>query len=151
MQQLTVAQRNFGLSGLSFEEYDDFLGFGKRAKQRRKDRRAHKKEKKRLRVERKQLKNDQRRAETEALRAETIVSQQLLSDISTPTAPVRSASSPVNAQQPQQASVQPPPIVYDQAPDNDSPANKKDLLSGNTPFYLAGGIAIVGLALFALK
>lgn len=95
------AATNFGLSGLSDDHYDAFIG--KKARSRRKERRSKRKERKEIRFERRKLKNDDRRADTESKRAETKVMKATMMPGATPTLssvqPMASAA-PVSAPQP---------------------------------------------------
>lgn len=61
-------ENNFGLHGQSPEDWDEFLGLGKKARQKREERRKIKNEKK-------QLKNEERKAEIDRTRAETSLLQ----------------------------------------------------------------------------
>ena len=100
----------------SDQGFDDFLGIGKKAKARRKDRRARKKNKRALRsrrkalkVERRQLKNDQRRAQTESIRSnnklnETITSSASSSQAAPSKSPFTKASATESAQSPEPGS-----------------------------------------------
>ena len=88
---------NYGISGQPNNEWDNFLCFGRKCKQRKAER--HK-----LRIEKRKLKNDQRRAETEALRADTSVTKQMVAPASSPSpqlAPqmMRQAQQPINTAQ----------------------------------------------------
>ncbi len=75
---MEISNYNYGISGQPTNEWDNFLCFGRKCKQRKAER--HK-----LRMEKRKLKNDQRRAETESMRAETSLTKQLASSTSTPT------------------------------------------------------------------
>ena len=97
MQVLT--NEYFGFYGQPAEAYDEFLGFGKKAKKRREERRARKKEKIDIRYERRRLKNDELRANTEAQRAQTQLAQSMIS-------PTISASSSPASVNPAQISTQ---------------------------------------------
>lgn len=68
------------------QDFDGFLGIGKKAKARKKERKARKKNKRALRskrnslkVERRQLKNDQRRANTESIRSSNKLNETMVS------------------------------------------------------------------------
>ena len=76
---MNLAYNNYGLSGQSRDDYDNFLCFGRKCKKRKEER--HK-----ARMERKASKTDSRKADTERTRAETTVMQQTVSP--TPPAPV---------------------------------------------------------------
>lgn len=67
---MELSNYNFGITGQPANEWDNFLCFGRKCKQR-------KGEKHKLRIEKRKLKNDQRRAETESMRAETGLTKQL--------------------------------------------------------------------------
>jgi len=69
---MELSNYNFGITGQPTNEWDNFLCFGRKCKQRKAER--HK-----VRMEKRKLKNDQQRAETEALRAETGLTKQLAS------------------------------------------------------------------------
>jgi len=74
---MELSNYNFGITGQPTDEWDNFLCFGRKCKQRKAER--HK-----VRMEKRKLKNDQQRAETEALRAETGLTKQLASPAPTP-------------------------------------------------------------------
>ena len=74
---MELSNYNFGITGQPTNEWDNFLCFGRKCKQRKAER--HK-----VRMEKRKLKNDQQRAETEALRAETGLTKQLASPAPTP-------------------------------------------------------------------
>lgn len=149
--QVSTQHRNYGLSGLSTDEYDDFLGLGRKAKAKRASKRKHRKEKRKLRREKKQLKNDQRRAETEALRAESNISQGLFSPVATPsvtnqpTAPVQTYNQPPTLPNIPlaQASMLPPTTPPNNNDDNGK-LNNKHLL-------FIGGVIAVGVVIYTLK
>lgn len=61
---MNLVDNNYGLSGQSEQDYDDFVCLGKKCRRRREKRR-------RIRNERKRLKNEARRADIERSRAET--------------------------------------------------------------------------------
>jgi len=75
---MELSNYNYGISGQPTNEWDNFLCFGRKCKQRKAER--HK-----VRMEKRKLKNDQQRAETEALRAETGLTKQLASPTPAPT------------------------------------------------------------------
>ena len=75
---MELSNYNFGITGQPTDEWDNFLCFGRKCKQRKAER--HK-----VRMEKRKLKNDQQRAETEALRAETGLTKQLASPTPAPT------------------------------------------------------------------
>ena len=67
------------------QDFDSFLGIGKKAKARKKERKARKSRKRALRskrkglkVERRQLKNDQRRAKTETIRTSNKINETMV-------------------------------------------------------------------------
>ncbi len=66
---MNLAQNNFGLSGQSAEDYDDFLCFGQKCKKRKEERHQ-------ARMDKKQAKTDAMKADTERIRAETKVIEQ---------------------------------------------------------------------------
>lgn len=74
---MELSNYNFGITGQPTNEWDNFLCFGRKCKQRKAER--HK-----VRMEKRKLKNDQQRAETEALRAETGLTKQLASPTPAP-------------------------------------------------------------------
>ena len=74
---MELSNYNFGITGQPTNEWDNFLCFGRKCKQRKAER--HK-----VRMEKRKLKNDQQRAETEALRAETGLTKQLATPAPTP-------------------------------------------------------------------
>lgn len=74
---MELSNYNFGITGQPTDEWDNFLCFGRKCKQRKAER--HK-----VRMEKRKLKNDQQRAETEALRAETGLTKQLASPTPAP-------------------------------------------------------------------
>ena len=74
---MELSNYNFGITGQTTNEWDNFLCFGRKCKQRKAER--HK-----VRMEKRKLKNDQQRAETEALRAETGLTKQLATPAPTP-------------------------------------------------------------------
>ncbi len=79
---------HFGLAGQSADNYDEFLGLGKKARKRRQARRARKKERRSARAERRRLKNADRRADIEAKQAQTAIMKKTM----LPTAAPQSAS-----------------------------------------------------------
>ena len=143
----------YGFYGQASNVYDEFLGFGKKAKKRRKERRARKKEKVDIRHERRRLKNDALRANTEAQRAQTSLTQSIVNPapVQTTSLPATNNPSQVQAQalrtgqsllvqrQPSNtnASILPPPA--------DDPS---DLLS--SPIALGIGVVIVGGIIYYL-
>lgn len=74
---MEISNYNYGISGQPTNEWDNFLCFGRKCKQRKAER--HK-----VRMEKRKLKNDQQRAETESMRAETSLTKQLASPTPTP-------------------------------------------------------------------
>jgi len=74
---MELCNYNFGITGQPTDEWDNFLCFGRKCKQRKAE--GHK-----VRMEKRKLKNDQQRAETEALRAETGLTKQLASPTPAP-------------------------------------------------------------------
>ncbi|MGB3464334.1 MAG: hypothetical protein WBA74_03655 [Cyclobacteriaceae bacterium] len=64
---------NYGISGQNEDAYDNFLGFGKKAKARRKARRERKTERKGIRTDRMRIKNDGKSAEIDAVKAQTAI------------------------------------------------------------------------------
>jgi len=67
---MELSNYNFGITGQPTNDWDNFLCFGRKCKQRKTER--HK-----VRMEKRKLKNDQQRAETESMRAETGLTKQL--------------------------------------------------------------------------
>ncbi len=143
----------YGFYGQASNVYDEFLGFGKKAKKHRKERRARKKEKVDIRYERRRLKNDALRANTEAQRAQTSLTHSIVNPTPSQTTSLSAAnnSSQVQAQalrtgqsllvhrQPSNinASILPPPAD-----------DLSDLLS--SPIALGIGVVIVGGIIFYL-
>lgn len=152
----------YGFYGQVSDDYDEFLGFGKKAKKRRKERRARKKEKIDIRHERRRLKNDALRANTEAQRAQTTLTQSIVSPTPRPmpvqTSPISSAvtsTDPNPAQVQAQALRTGQSLLAQQQPLNvnanntESPENEQpDLLSN--PIVLGIGVLIVGGVIYHL-
>ena len=120
---MEISNYNYGISGQPTNEWDNFLCFGRKCKQRKAER--HK-----LRMEKRKLKNDQRRAETESMRAETSLTKQLASPTYTPT--------------PQMA----PQMMMQQAPQPTStaqaPAPQVQKAGMGSPVMIVIGLLVVG-------
>ena len=142
----------YGFYGQAPEAYDNFLGFGKKAKKRRKERRTIKKEKVNIRHERRRLKNDSLRANTEAQRAQTSLTQSIVSPMPAQTNPASPAvTNPAQVQAQTLRTRQ--SLLAEQEPVNANdlqpPVNKQpDLLSN--PIVLGIGVLIVGGVIYHL-
>ena len=120
---MELSNYNFGITGQTTNEWDNFLCFGRKCKQRKAER--HK-----VRMEKRKLKNDQQRAETEALRAETGLTKQL--------------ASPTPAPTPQMA----PQMMMQQAPQPtttaQAPAPQVQKAGMGSPVMIVIGLLVVG-------
>lgn len=120
---MELSNYNFGITGQPTDEWDNFLCFGRKCKQRKAER--HK-----VRMEKRKLKNDQQRAETEALRAETGLTKQL--------------ASPTPAPTPQMA----PQMMMQQAPQPtataQAPAPQVQKAGMGSPVMIVIGLLVVG-------
>ena len=125
------AYNNYGLSGQSIEDYDNFLCFGRKCKQRKAER--HK-----ARMEKKASKTDSRKADTERVRAETTVMQQTVSPV--PPAPV--ATMPYTQQQ-----IANPQSIGATAKEPIAQAQKAGF--GSSTIMIVVGVLLVGGYLFA--
>ncbi len=134
---MQIEDTNFGLSGLPGDEYDSFLGLGKKGKRRRKARRARRKERRKIRTNRRKLKNEERRANIEAQRAQT----RIMTATMAPT-PTRSSSTR------RQAAANP---ASSAAAVNQSgvPMTQKAGFGGNTMIII--GVLVIGGFLFMNK
>ena len=140
IEDTNFGRPGFGLAGLSEDEYDEFLGLGKKGRRRRKERRARRKERRSIRFERRRLKNDDRRADTEAKRAQT----KLMLATMMPTSST-SGAAPTKA--PLQSAASPSAASAIAARQAGVPATQKAGFGGNTLFIVVG-VLIVGGYLF---
>ena len=118
---------NFGLSGQQEADYDQFLCFNRRCRERKKER--HK-----ARMEKKASKTDSRTADTERIRAETNILQQTAAPAPTPAAVV---SMPLTGQQIANPQVLAPRIKQP------VPPSQKAGFGGNT-IMIALAVILVG-------